>query len=362
VAPEEHGSYVEIRGRLIVVPGKQQRLARPPLKRTGRATILDVANLAGVSRQTVSRAINDKAEIDPATKERVLEAARTLDYRPSRHARGLRWPGSVTVGLIVSDLANPYFPEVAAGVLEVAKPQGWNVTVCESRNDAEEEREALDLLARQADAIVGYCDSADDVLARYASGLPIVLLERAPDQTRFGSVGIDFETGMRQGVAHLTERGHRRIGMLDCAEPGTRSPRGGYFLAETRAHGLAMDPNWIVACGGHNLTAGEQALEELLERHPDVTAIVGFNDLVAIGGMRAARRRGLRVPDDLAFLGIDGLALGELVEPALTTLCIDKRQVGRLAVEQVAQMLEGKEPAVGEGAWVVPELIVRAST
>jgi LacI family transcriptional regulator len=362
VAPEEHGSYVEIRGRLIVVPGKQQRLARPPLKRTGRATILDVANLAGVSRQTVSRAINDKAEIDPATKERVLEAARNLDYRPSRHARGLRWPGSVTVGLIVSDLANPYFPEVAAGVLEVAKPQGWNVTVCESRNDAEEEREALDLLARQADAIVGYCDSADDVLARYASGLPIVLLERAPDQTRFGSVGIDFETGMRQGVAHLTERGHRRIGMLDCAEPGTRSPRGGYFLAETRAHGLAMDPNWIVACGGHNLTAGEQALEELLERHPDVTAIVGFNDLVAIGGMRAARRRGLRVPDDLAFLGIDGLTLGELVEPALTTLCIDKRQVGRLAVEQVAQILEGKEPAVGEGAWVVPELIVRAST
>jgi LacI family transcriptional regulator len=347
---------------LIVVPGKQQRLARPPLKRTGRATILDVANLAGVSRQTVSRAINDKAEIDPATKERVLEAARTLDYRPSRHARGLRWPGSVTVGLIVSDLANPYFPEVAAGVLEVAKPQGWNVTVCESRNDAEEEREALDLLARQADAIVGYCDSADDVLARYASCLPIVLLERAPDQTRFGSVGIDFETGMRQGVAHLTERGHRRIGMLDCAEPGTRSPRGGYFLAETRAHGLAMDPDWIVTCGGHNLTAGEQALEELLERHPDVTAIVGFNDLVAIGGMRAARRRGLRVPDDLAFLGIDGLTLGELVEPALTTLCIDKRQVGRLAVEQVAQMLEGKEPAVGEGAWVVPELIVRAST
>jgi LacI family transcriptional regulator len=347
---------------LSVVPGKQERLARHPLKRAGRATILDVASLAGVSRQTVSRAINDKGEIDPATKERVLEAARTLDYRPSRHAQGLRRAGSVMVGLIISDLANPYFPEVAAGVLESAKPQGWNVTVCESRNDAEEEREALDLLARQADAIVGYCDSADDVLAQYASGLPVVLLERAPDETRFGSVGIDFATGMRQGVAHLTERGHRRIGMLDCALPGTRSPRGDYFLAEARAHGLPVGPDWLVLCGGHSLAGGEKAFEELLERHPDVTAVVGFNDLVAIGAMRAARRRGLRVPDDVAFLGVDGLTLGELVEPALSTLCIDKRQVGRLAVEQVTQMFEGKEPAVGEGAWVIPELIVRAST
>lgn len=345
-----------------MVPGKEQRHAGHALTRAGRATIVDVANLAGVSRQTVSRAINDKGEIDPATKERVLAAARTLDYRPSRHARGLRRPGSVTVGLIVSDLANPYFPEVAAGVLEVAKPQGWNVTVCESRNDPDEEREALDLLSRQADAIVGYCDSADDVLARYGSGLPIVLLERAPDETRFGSVGIDFEAGMREGISHLTERGHRRIGMLDSALPGTHSPRGEHFLAEVRAHGLPVDEDWIALADGQSVAGGEYGIAVLLDRHPDVTAVVGFNDLIAIGAMREARRRGLRVPDDIAVLGFDGLTLGELVEPPLTTLCIDKRQVGRLAVEQVTQMLEGKEPAAGEGAWVVPELIVRAST
>ncbi|TLS46669.1 LacI family transcriptional regulator [Streptomyces montanus] len=345
-----------------MVPGKQQRRAGHALIKADRATIVDVARLAGVSRQTVSRAINDKGEIDPATKERVLEAVRSLDYRPSRHARGLRQAGSVTLGLVLSDLANPYFPEVAAGVLEVAKPQGWNVTVCESRNAAEEEREALDLLSGQADAIVGYFDGADDELARYASGLPMVLLERAPDQTRFGSVGIDFATGMRQGMAHLVERGHRRIGMLDCALPGVHSPRGAYFLAEARAHGLPVGPDWLTHCDGHSVAGGEHAIEQLLKRHPDVTAVVGFNDLVAIGGMRAARRRGLRVPDDIAVLGFDGLALGELVEPALSTLCIDKRQVGRLAVEQITQMLQGREPAVGEGAWVVPELIVRAST
>ncbi|MPY58788.1 LacI family DNA-binding transcriptional regulator [Streptomyces spongiae] len=345
-----------------VVPGKQQRPARDALIRPGRATIVDVARLAGVSRQTVSRAINDKEEIDPATKERVMAAVRTLDYRPSRHARGLRRAGSVTIGLVVSDLANPYFPEVAAGVLEVAKPQGWNVTVYESRHDPEEESEALDLLSGQADAIVGYFDSTDDVLARHAAGLPIVLLERAPDQTRFGSVGIDFATGMRVAMAHLVERGHRRIGMLDCAMPGTRSLRGEYFLAEARAQGLAVGPDWVARCDDHNVAAGERAVDRLLERHPEVTAVVGFNDLIAIGGMRAARRGGRRVPHDVAVVGFDGLSLGELVEPALTTLCIDKRQVGRLAVEQVAQMLAGKEPAVGEGTWVVPELVARAST
>ncbi|CAM5699100.1 LacI family transcriptional regulator OS=Streptomyces alboniger OX=132473 GN=CP975_28285 PE=4 SV=1 [Streptomyces alboniger] len=345
-----------------MVPGKQQRSADHTRVRPGRATIVDVARLAGVSRQTVSRAINDKGEIDPATKERVLAAVRSLGYRPSRHARGLRRAGSVTLGLVVSDLSNPYFPEVAAGVLEVAKPQGWNVTVCESRHDAEEEEEALDLLSGQADAIVGYFDSTDEVLARYAAGLPIVLLERAPDQTRFGSVGIDFATGMRVAMAHLVERGHHRIGMLDCALPGTRSPRGEYFLAEAREHGLAVGPDWLSRCDDHNVAAGEQGVERLLERHPDVTAVVGFNDLVAIGGMRAARRHGQRVPQDLAVLGFDGLSLGELVEPALTTLRIDKRQVGRLAVEQVTQMLEGKEPAVGDGAWMVPELVIRAST
>ncbi|CAM5698766.1 HTH-type transcriptional repressor CytR [Streptomyces alboniger] len=123
-----------------------------------------------------------------------------------------------------------------------------------------------------------------------------------------------------------------------------------------------MGPDWLSRCDDHNVAAGEQGVERLLERHPDVTAVVGFNDLVAIGGMRAARRHGQRVPEDLAVLGFDGLSLGELVEPALTTLRIDKRQVGRLAVEQVTQMLEGKEPAVGDGAWMVPELVIRAST
>ncbi|MER7970393.1 LacI family DNA-binding transcriptional regulator [Streptomyces sp. NPDC096080] len=325
-----------------------------------RATIHDVAHLAGVSRQTVSRAVNDKGEIDPATKERVLDAARRLDYRPSRFARGLVRKGGVTTGLVVPDLMNPYFPEVAAGVLEAAEQRGWQVVVWDSRTDPGREREALDMLSHQADAVVGYFTDADEVLARHLGGVPLVLLERGPRQTRFGAVGIDVAAGMERGVAHLVAAGHRAIGLLD-GDAGAPGPRRVAFERAVRRHGLPVDESWIVLCPEHSVSGGGAGMARLLARRPEVTAVVGFNDLIAVGAVRAARGAGRRVPDDVAVLGFDGLSLGELVEPALSTLHIDKRRLGRLAVEQVARLRAGEEPLSGADAWVVPELVVRAS-
>ncbi|GAA4046341.1 LacI family DNA-binding transcriptional regulator [Streptomyces shaanxiensis] len=344
-----------------VLADDQQR--EPSVDRTDgprrRATIHDVAKLAGVSRQTVSRAVNDKGEIDPGTKERVLEAARLLDYRPSRFARGLVRKGTVTAGLVIPDLMNPFFPEVAAGVLEAAEQRGWQVVVWDSRTDDAREREALDVLSHQADAVVGYFKNPDDVLARHLGGVPLVLLERGPQQTRFAAVGIDAAAGLEQGLAHLVRAGHRRIGMLDGVHgPG---PRREAFLKETRRHDLPVDDSWIALCDEHSVAGGEAGMERLLDERPEITAVFGFNDLIAIGAMRAVRWRGRRVPEDLAVLGFDGLSLGELVDPALTTLHIDKRRLGRLAVEQVARLRAGEEPMSGADAWVIPELVVRAS-
>lgn len=325
-----------------------------------RATIHDVAKLAGVSRQTVSRAVNDKGEIDPDTKARVLEAVRMLDYRPSRFARGLVRKGTVTAGLVIPDLMNPFFPEVAAGVLEAAEERGWQVVVWDTRIDGAKEREALGVLSHQADAVMGYFKNDDEVLARYLGGLPLVLLERGPQQTRFAAVGIDAAAGLEQGIAHLVRAGHRRIGMLD-GDRLTPGPRREAFLAEVRRHGLPVDDGWIAMSDGHGVAGGEAAMEQLLDARPQLTAVFGFNDLIAVGAIRAARRRGRRVPEDLAVLGFDGLSLGELVEPALTTLRLDKRRLGRLAVEQVARLRAGEKPLTGTDAWVAPELVVRAS-
>ena len=325
-----------------------------------RATIHDVAQLAGVSRQTVSRAVNDKGEIDPDTKARVLEAVRMLDYRPSRFARGLVRKGTVTAGLVIPDLMNPFFPEVAAGVLEAAEERGWQVVVWDTRTDGAKEREALGVLSHQADAVMGYFKNDDEVLARYLGGLPLVLLERGPQQTRFAAVGIDAAAGLEQGIAHLVRAGHRRIGMLD-GDRLAPGPRREAFLAEVRRHGLPVDDGWIAMSNGHGVAGGEAAMEQLLDARPQLTAVFGFNDLIAVGAVRAARRRGRRVPEDLAVLGFDGLSLGELVEPALTTLRLDKRRLGRLAVEQVARLRAGEKPLTGADAWVAPELVVRAS-
>jgi LacI family transcriptional regulator len=318
-----------------------------------RATLRDVARLAGVSHQTVSRAVNDKGEIDPETRRRVLDAARQLQYRPSRFARGLVRPDTTTVGLIVPDVVNPFFPELIAGVLAAAGQQGWQVLICSTQDDPGREPGLLRSLAGQVDALIGYLFSADDEVVAATGGVPLVVMNRRPRETTFGAVDIDVDSGVRAAVRHLISRGHRRIGMIDCpaaADPGRRTA----FLAEAATQGLDA----AVVDVEQSLTGGGTGFEKLHAAHPGVTAVFAFNDLVALGVYRAARRLGVSIPGDVAVLGFDGLTLGELLDPPLTTLHIDKRRMGALAVTQAHLLLNGDRPGL---ALVQPELVVRGS-
>jgi LacI family transcriptional regulator, galactose operon repressor len=329
------------------------------LGRRGRATIEDVARLAGVSRQTVSRAVNDMAEITPSTKQRVLDAVRVLGYRPSRFARGLVKQDTTTIGLIISDLVNPFFPEVAAGVLAAAELRGWHVVVCDTQYSLERELSALDVLSHQADAIVGYLCNADEELERYAAGVPLVLLERPSTSPRLGSVRIDIEGGVLAGMRHLVSCGHSRIGMLDGA-PYAHGGRRQHYLSVARELGLCVDESWVFDCE-QSVTGGAAAMRALLGAHPDTTAVFAFNDLIAVGAVRAVRGLGRDVPDDCAVVGFDGLQLGELIDPPLTTLHIDKRRIGELAVEQVSLILSDQAPPVSHRPVVRPRLVIRRS-
>ncbi|MFJ4466901.1 LacI family DNA-binding transcriptional regulator [Streptomyces sp. NPDC089424] len=316
-----------------------------------RVTIDDVARSAGVSRQTVSRALNDKDEIGDATKQRVLDAALELGYRPSRFARGLVRQDTISVGLVIPDLLNPFFTEVAAAALDAARARGWHVVVYDTGDRIEEERGTLEVIASQVDAVVGYLSQTEAEIDRLTRGMPVVLIDREHDAERFSAIRIDGRDGVHAAIRYLAESGHRCIGMLDHAGRSEPSIRHEWFAGAMAACGLDARS---VSRADQSVEGGENALRDLLAAHPDVTAVFTFNDIVAIGALRAARRLGRSVPKDLAVIGFDGLQLGELVEPPLTTVALDTRQLGALAVEQTARLLTGSSRLSGD------ELVVRA--
>lgn len=316
-----------------------------------RVTIHDVARSAGVSRQTVSRALNGKDEIERTTKQRVLDAARELGYRPSRFARGLVRQDTTTIGLVIPDLRNPFFTEVAASALEAARARGWHVVVYDTADRLEEEIGTLQVIGSQVDGVVGYFSCAEDELDQYTRGMPMVLIGREHRMARFSSIRIDGEDGVRAAVAHLVARGHTRIGMLDHDNRAEPSLRRDWFTAAAREYGVDPDR---VAGAAQSADGGGVGLRALLAAHPEVTAVFTFNDIVAVGALREARRLGKDVPGDLAVLGFDGLQLGALVEPPLTSVALDTGRLGTLAVEQVGRLLTGADPLSYE------DLVVRA--
>jgi LacI family transcriptional regulator len=323
-----------------------------------RITINDVASAAGVSRQTVSRALNDKGEIDAGTKQRVLDAARELGYRPSRFARGLVRQDSTTIGLVIPDLLNPFFTEVAHGALEAARARDWHVIVYDTADSITEERRTLEVVASQVDAVVGYFSLDEAELDRHLSGIPVVLIGRDHQTPRFSSIRIDGEQGVREAIDHLVAAGHRRIGMLDHAGRAEPSLRRDWFADAMAGHGLAAP---VVGNAVQSVSGGAEALNLLLGEHPDLTAVFTYNDVVAIGALRAARRLGRAVPGDLAVIGFDGLQLGTVVDPALTSVALDTTRIGALAIEQAGRLLAGDTPLPPEELQVNAVLLVRDS-
>ncbi|WP_411573346.1 LacI family DNA-binding transcriptional regulator [Streptomyces scabiei] len=323
-----------------------------------RVTLRDVAQAAGVSHQTVSRAINGKGEIDPKTQQRVLDVARELRYRPSRFGRGLVQQDVVSVGLIVPDVVNPFFPEFVAGVIAAADERDWQVLVASTENDRSRELSLVRSLGRQVDALVGYLSRSDAELEPQVGTVPLVLVDRGLDSSKHALVHIDTEAGIRAGLQHLVDRGHRRIGMIDCECVTAPMVRRRTFLDVVGEQGLPVDEDWIVM-GEQSPAGGAAAFEALHAAHPDLTAVVAFNDLVALGALRATRRLGVRVPDDCALVGYDGLSVVDLVDPPLTTLHLDKRRLGELAVHQVDRLLAGELPPP---IVLTPTLNVRGTT
>lgn len=331
-----------------------------------RVTIEDVARVAGVSRQTVSRAINNKNEISPETRKRVMDAVEKLGYRPSRVAQGLVTQRTYTVGLVVGDITNPFFPEVARGAQDTAWAKGYNVFLCNTDGDPRQECSTLHSLADHAvDGIIVYpsYDSQENLTNFAAHYQPLVVVNYVFEHPGVSQVMINNRRGAKLAVEHLISKGHTAIGMLS----GVQSPapsrvrRIQGFRETLLEHNLPVVEAWIVPSLEPTFECGYEAAKQLLTKHPQVTAIFAYNDLLALGAMRACHELGRHIPGDCAIIGFDDIQWAATATPALSSVRIDKYELGRQAMTRLLEMLEAPA-ATFPPIWLDVELIAREST
>jgi DNA-binding LacI/PurR family transcriptional regulator len=348
-------------------------------------TIRDVARQAGVSTATVSRVISGSVAARPQTRARVLAAAEMLGYRPSAVARSLKLRTTRTLGLLVTDIQNPYYAEIVRAVEDAALERNLAVLLCNGADDPAREETYLDLLVdRRVDGIIiassGLQERHGAWLARRS--VPVVLVNWTAPALRLPAILGDNRTGGRLATEHLLSLGHRRIGHLSA--PARNAAASERLAGIGEALGEAgLDPGSLVVVEGDGQVAGgERAALELLDRTRGITGIVCYNDLTAIGAVRALRARGLQVPADVSIVGYDDIALSAWVDPPLTTIAQRTSEMGHWAVRRLGELMigradgaarrdvlhlgdaaEGANGSLGPPPVILPvELRVRAST
>jgi len=325
----------------------------------------DVAEAAGVSTATVSYVINNGPRpVATETYQHVMQIIGELGYRPNGVARSLRLQRTSTLGLILPDTANPYFAEVIRGVEQYAFECGYTVILCHSDYSAESEIQYVNVLQQErAAGVIWFPATADPkpalMLAEYE--IPVVVLDRTVTGIDCPSVVADNYKGACLATQHLIDLGHRDIGCI--ARPFDlqhSQERVKGFLATLRENGLSAEPAGLVK-GGFRMEDGRVAAHQLLDQRPTLTAIFAYNDFMAIGAMRAAHERSLRVPQDLSIVGFDDIPQAQFTCPSLTTVQQPKLQMGRKGAEVLLNLIDGKSPAMEDIRPLKVQLVVRES-
>ncbi|MBB2940866.1 DNA-binding LacI/PurR family transcriptional regulator [Actinoplanes lutulentus] len=321
------------------------------------ATIKDVARLAGVSASSVCRALAKPEQVRPETRERVERAASDLGYYPNRAARGLITGRTANIGVVLPDLANPFFPSVVKAIQTQARRFDYAVFLSDTDEDPALEVPLIRALAKQVDGFL-LCSprAGDEELRAFAGHTPIVVLNRRV--TPFPSVTADSADGMRQAIGHLHALGHRRVAYV--AGPRT-SWSNRDRLRGLRSATSTYDMELIEAGNVAPTVDGGAAVADLVAASP-VTAVIAYNDLVALGLLNRFRAREIAVPERISVVGFDDILLAGLVTPALTTVAIAKEQIGRTGVDLFLDLLKDDEGRKPVHKRTPTQLIVRAST
>jgi LacI family transcriptional regulator len=343
---------------------RKQGAERPPHSFFKTSRIKDVAREAGVSTATVSHVINGTKYVTDETRRKVLEAVERCEYHPNAHARSLASGRSNMLGLLVSDISNPFFPELVKSIESAAFEHGYNVILLNTNYDpgraAEYVRRLGELKMAGVALMTSELDSElfNEITRRQVS---VVFDSKYLPGGRMSNVSVNYAAGIEEAVRHLVSLGHRRIAHI---AGSLRIPSGvirrDAFLDFTARY-LPGGPPPAVYEGDFRLDGGRRAASEMLAAPELPTAVVVANDMMALGAMREFRKAGLSIPGDISVVGFDDIAFAALSEPPLTTVCLPRVEIGRRVVEALVTMIEHPEQQ-GAELRIPTHLITRDST
>jgi len=336
---------------------------------TTRVSIKDIAKVAGVSHSTVSRALSDSPLVKTETRSRIQSLAREMGYSPDAWARSLVMGLTRTVGVVVTTIADPFVAEVMQGIESTAYGHGYTVILATSNSEPTRELAAVEMLrSKRVDGVIVTSSRVGALYQEHLEriGAPVVLLNNHSEQSgRYTfSVTVDNQHGGHLATQHLIELGHRRIAYVT-GPAGTSSNEGrlaGYHQALVEA-GLAPELGLVIS-GAGRIEAGEQAFLALVALAEPPTAVFCYNDMTAIGLLRAAREAGLAVPQDLSVVGFDDIPFASYMYPSLTTIAQPKFEMGEQAMQMALALMSAKSLSGAEVSDVVVkgQLIVRQSS
>ncbi len=329
--------------------------------------ITAVARKARVSTATVSRTINGSANVSPRTAERVRRAIDSLGFYPNTNARALGSGRSSLYGLIISDITNPFFPEIVKAFEDVAVEHQQEVLIANTNYDPERMETCVRrMLQRKVDGVAIMTSEMDDRLIEVFSRrqVPLVFLDTGAPGPGVSSVRIDYPAGIAAAVEHLTDQRHREIAFISGPlSLNSARVRLDAFIGNLDRKRLVAHPRMIQE-GNHRVDGGHGAMRRILASGASPTAVLCSNDLTAIGAMGAIYEHGLRIPEDISVIGYDGIQLSAFTHPSLTTLSVDREEIANTAFNSLfkARHPQGGTPAQGEEHIVHPSLVVRNST
>ncbi len=324
----------------------------------------DIAQDLGVSLMTVSKALRNHSDVSEETRRRILERARELKYQPNLIARSLVSRRTYLIGLIIPDMMNSFFAEIAKGVSERVEPRGYQIVVCNSGERPETELQQVNLLlSRRVDGLILASAARDAVGAEMlaARNARWVLVDRTIPGANAHYVGVSDEEIAAVAVEHLIEQRCRRIAHIRGPEISPGVGRLAGYRRTLAKHHLKAPPDYVVGREPGDI-GGYEAMRRLLRHDPPPDGVFGFNDGVAAGAIKAILEAGLRVPEDIAVVGAGNVHYSDLLRVPLSTVDQSSLLIGRTAAELLLNCIESKEPQVPRQILFAPRLVARASS